>query len=163
MSFVLLTCNGHVWGAAAQCVMVLPQIESAFQDIHGQLSTDENTQLQLLRECETRNPLCVVVEDSHGTGYRLVEGKHWSEKTFVDSRKLVSVSAIGLLKNRNYQQVCVLARYSGGSAASWAIDAWYIKDGTAHAIDTDKVTIQGEGIAPAGLLQEMSKSIYRLR
>lgn len=164
ISVGLLLGSTGGWAADQNyCAPVLAQVERKFQDIYGQLSADQASQLELMRGCVRRERICVVAEEHQGQGYRLIAGKSLSEKSFVDSERLVSVSAIGYLQNTKNQNLCVLARYSGGSATSWVVDAWSINRGTPLELDTTKATIRGEGISPAELLRAMSNSIPAFR
>lgn len=159
---VSLTLLGTVGAAEnkVSCVNFLPQVESAFQDIHGKIPEDERTQLKLVSECAFRARLCVVAEDTEVSGYRLVEGKLLSDHGFAAARNLMAVSMLGVFRTRDQRYVCTLARYGGGSAATWVVDAWYKSAGVVRTINTDKVSIHADVISPEALIRVVSKSVY---
>jgi hypothetical protein len=126
-------------------------------------STSDNAQFELLRACLRLSSYCAAVENGSSRGTGLVEGKKLNDIKPVYLLAQPVLSALRPVRTRDGKSVCLFVRFSGGTASAWLVEAWELRDGALHDLDTSDVRLNGEVFESPDLFKKMESIARRLR
>ncbi|MFL6676159.1 MAG: hypothetical protein ACJ8LG_23055 [Massilia sp.] len=147
---------------AASCADVWQLVTHSFSDYNGVISDDSKLQLQLLADCTKIEKFCVIGERPSAGRYEIISGDT-IEALGKNKKGLISVSGTAIVHTRKYENVCVLVRYSGGSAAAWLTKAWALNVGNPARLNTDNVEINGDTLSPSELMNDVIAKVPKIK
>jgi hypothetical protein len=151
---ILLTCVSASCVSAhdSVCARTTQRLDWAFRDIHGKLADDDAERLRLLVTCVKSSAVCVAGLTPANRLDALAVEPPFSAPA---PQGLAVDAAVGEFQDHRGQRLCLLARFSGGSAAAWALDAWRLGAKGVERVDTDRVSLTGEGFTVSGIAGRM--------
>ncbi|MFS2023471.1 hypothetical protein [Massilia sp. CT11-137] len=163
---VPLSLATHALCAGAKenpCEGAEKKLNYSFQDLDGKISPQDKVHFDLLSACIKRNSLCAIVDDSASHKPVLVEGSTSKNLKPPGLAKRPAFSAVRPVQTRDGHPAGVLARFSGGTASAWLVEAWETSHGKVRDLDAGNISLTGEVFTPDVLFQEMETAGRKLR
>lgn len=148
LALSILTCGAM----GKSCLDLVPQIAKEFEDSKGKLGTLEVAQLKALTGCAAKYQLCVTTDHGDPNQFVVVGGTSISELEHKGKEDSAS-NALTYITTKRHGEVCVLIRYSGGSASAWMLRAWRLGSRVPVRLRTEQVVIQAEVASPAEVVR----------